>query len=437
MKFHTRTIRYFILSVIVLLSTMLLTAQPTLRDTTPQQQPLAGDSLSVSLITCYPGPEVYELYGHEAIRVKGNGIDSVWNYGMFSFDQPYFVYRFVKGKTDYFVLGYPFEYFLPQYIHRGSKVVEQDLNLSQAEARQVLKMLQINALPQNRMYRYNYVKDNCATRIYNILEKSTGENFVLRDSLNYASYRKEMTAFAKNYPWYQFGVDLALGSGIDYPISKREELFVPVVMMQNLEKAERLDGRPLIKSQRELYEGRGDVTLSPTPWYLTPLFVMIILLLVSIIFSIHDLRKRQVSRWWYALFYGILGITGCIISFLVFFSEHEATSSNILVFWLNPLQLLVPIFIFNRHTRILSTIVIWCDILVTSALLIIWAMQPQSTNPAVFPWIGATLVLSITYAIISTKSSYNNKLADNNRQKSNKTPTPRKRKTAKKTVKQK
>lgn len=41
--------------------------------------------LTVSLITCWPGTEVYELCGHEAIRVRGDGIDSVWNYGTFDF----------------------------------------------------------------------------------------------------------------------------------------------------------------------------------------------------------------------------------------------------------------------------------------------------------------------------------------------------------------
>ena len=75
-----------------------------------------SDSLTVSLITCYPGPEIFELYGHEAIRVRGEGMDSVWNYGVFNFREPNFVYRFVKGETDYICAGYPFEWFLPEYI---------------------------------------------------------------------------------------------------------------------------------------------------------------------------------------------------------------------------------------------------------------------------------------------------------------------------------
>ena len=82
----------------------------------------------VSLVTCYPGQIVYELYGHTAIRIKHGDMDRVYNFGMFSFSKPNFVYRFVKGETDYALAGYPFEYFIPEYVERNSKVVEQVLS---------------------------------------------------------------------------------------------------------------------------------------------------------------------------------------------------------------------------------------------------------------------------------------------------------------------
>ena len=55
-----------------------------------------------SLLTCAPGEKIYELFGHTAIRyVEGDSIDLVFNYGMFDFNSPNFIYRFVKGETDY------------------------------------------------------------------------------------------------------------------------------------------------------------------------------------------------------------------------------------------------------------------------------------------------------------------------------------------------
>ena len=61
------------------------------------------DSIQFSLLTCAPGNEIYALFGHTAIRYQNfsRGVDLVFNYGMFSFNTPHFVYRFVKGETDY------------------------------------------------------------------------------------------------------------------------------------------------------------------------------------------------------------------------------------------------------------------------------------------------------------------------------------------------
>ena len=48
------------------------------------QVPLDFDSVSVSLITCYPGPEIYKLYGHTALRVRYGERDVMFNYGVFA-----------------------------------------------------------------------------------------------------------------------------------------------------------------------------------------------------------------------------------------------------------------------------------------------------------------------------------------------------------------
>ena len=83
----------------------------------------AADEPVVSLITCYPGQNIYELYGHTELRVRGSGYDWVFNYGTFDFRAPNFIYRFVKGETDYMLAGYPSSYMLVGYERR--KVVEQ------------------------------------------------------------------------------------------------------------------------------------------------------------------------------------------------------------------------------------------------------------------------------------------------------------------------
>ncbi len=366
-----------------------------------------ADPLVVSLITCSPGPEIYELYGHEAIRVKGEGRDSVWNFGVFDFRQPNFIYRFVKGETDYMCAGYPFEWFMPEYVGRGSKVVEQELDLSQEEARRLLGMLQTNALPENRVYRYNYVKDNCATRIWEVMERAASEKVTYPDSVVYGTFRNEMRAYNRNYPWYQFGIDLALGAGIDEPVTAKEEMFVPVEMERMIAGAKFADGRPVVRATRVLNEGVPDATLPSTPWWAGPMLWCSVAGAILTLVAICDLCRKKVTRWIYSLWFLILGLAGCVVTFLVFVSSHEATTPNLLVLWLNPLQLLMAFGVWKQKRRGLPREMARLNIVLIVVMTGVWIWQQQGINPATWPLIGATFIMAVAYAIIARKDSYN------------------------------
>lgn len=387
--------------------------------------PLMGqsqqDSLVVSLLTCAPGPEVYELCGHEAIRIRNAeaalpasklageyaGLDSVWNFGTFDFAQPNFLYRFVKGETDYMVAACPTWLFLSEYNVQGRHVTEQELNLNQAEAHRLLGMLRENALPQNRTYRYNYVKDNCATRITTMLDKASDRRIIYPDSVRHGTFRRTMRHYHRDYPWYQYGIDLALGSGIDYPLTGREEMFVPMEMHDKTAGAHFEDGTPVVSESRVLVDGVPDATKGRTHWALTPLTISWLWFAVITAICAVNLKKRRVntlSKVLYSLWFGLLGMAGCVITFLVFVSEHEATSPNILLLWLNPLQLVIAVGIwFSKAMRAPTVAMAYVDIIILTIMLIVWPMQAQSANMAFFPQMGTTFAMALTYAIIKTK----------------------------------
>ena len=386
------------------------------------------DSIVVSLLTAWPGPEVYQLCGHSAIRIRGAEVDSVWNYGVFDFDEPNFVYRFVKGETDYMLVGYPTMWFMPEYLSEGRKVLEQDLNLTQDEAWKLRSLLQTEALPQNRTYRYNYVNDNCATRITDRLAQATDARLIFPDTIAYGTFRREMRAFHRDYPWYQFGIDLALGSGLDRELRANEEMFVPTVMSDRYAGAMLSDGRRLVSDTRQLMPDSGHATLPATPWYLTPNFWSAICFILMAAFSVFMAWKRRILRWLYCLWFAIIGLGGCIIAFLVFASDHEATSPNMLLLWLNPLQLIVVVCVWWPRAHWPVNIMAWYNIVVLGILLIIWPFQLQSANTAFFPLMGATLALSIVYAILDYKQSYNiNSKIHNKTTKPKRQPAKRKR----------
>ena len=394
--------------IAVALSWVCAIAKDSILQDIPLEETAPKDSLTVSLITCYPGSEIYELCGHSALRIRGEGIDSVWNYGLFDFTEPNFVYRFVKGETDYMVAGYPFKWFLPEYQRDSRKVIEQDLNLTPQEVALLRKNLQIASLPENARYRYNYVKDNCSTRIVEQMDSATTEIIIFPDSVKYGTFRNEMRAFHGNYPWYQFGIDVALGSGLDYKLNSREELFVPVVLMERAAGARLSDGRPLVKETRVLNEGSSDAVSPPTHWALAPFFWSWVAALAAIGVFFYELSRGRCLRTFYFIWFLVLGLAGLLVFFLVFVSVHEATSPNALILWLNPLQFIMAFSIYGRRGNLWATFMSWYNFVVVGVLLIVWPFMQQSGNPAFFPLMGATALLGCGYAIIARKSSYNN-----------------------------
>ena len=386
-----------------------------------------ADSLlfRVSLVTCYPGQIVYELYGHTAIRIvrgeqqgmiagdmpyaesRNSYMDKVYNFGMFSFSKPNFIYRFVKGETDYALAGYPFSYFLPEYVSRNSKVVEQVLDLSQEQARELYERLEYLCLPEHREYRYNYVLDNCATRPRDLIEQVTGGLHYPVPADTTLSFRDIMRSYSKNYPWYQFGIDLALGSGIDYRLDARKQMFSPIYLEKAFSKATFTDasGRehPIVRETNVLFDGSESPVLPPTPWFLTPIFVSLLILAVCALLTWRDIRRGKVTRWFDALWFFISGLAGCLVFFLVFVSVHEAASPNYLAFWLNPFCLIVPITIWIKSFRKWLYLYQLINFAIVLILLATWWLNPQTANVAFFPLMLCSLLRSANYLFIYRK----------------------------------
>lgn len=407
----------------LLLTTLLcvLTAAPAVRAQQrflPAPDP-ADSAITVSLLTCSPGAEVYELEGHSALRLKyvcadpAGAIDVAVNWGVFDFATPGFVYRFVKGETDYSIGVAPTPMFLYQYTVTGRRVTEQTLSLTPSQAAAVIDLVEKNLQPENRIYRYNYVFDNCATRPLAIIERAIGDTLQLPtgyDSLGSdPTFRNEMRHFHADYPWYQFGIDLCLGSGVDRTITRRETMFAPVVLQQLVADAviptsHGAPGRPLVASTQTLVEGSPDALSQPTPWILTPMAAMLALLIITCAVTYHDIRGRHQSRWFDAILFGAYGVLGCIIAFLIFISVHEATSPNWLFLWLNPLCLLVPILIWTAPARRILKIYLTAAVIATVALGLLYIAGVQSLNPAFLPMMLAGIIRSLFIILPREKS---------------------------------
>ncbi len=355
----------------------------------------ASAAMSVSLLTCEPGTDVYELEGHTALRFTDpdSNTDFTVNWGLFDFNSPGFVYRFVKGETDYMVGAFPTSRFLATYHAEGRRVTEQSLDLTPAQTDTLYQLVMLNLRPENCSYRYKYLTDNCATRPLALLEKAVGkpiESSIDRDVIS--TWRDEMRRYHINYPWYQFGIDLALGSGLDAKIDARKRTFAPLYLREYLA-ATSLSGEPV-----EILPARqSGLPYGPTPWLLTPMAVGLYVLLLTAIITLTRKKRPTLYRAYTSLFYLLTTLAGALIFFLVFISEHEATTPNWLLLWLNPLAIIAAVGIWLKK---LNRAVFYYQI-VNFALLIvlltIFAIGVQSPNPAFALWIASDMTLAASY----------------------------------------
>lgn len=306
------------------------------------------DTISVSLLTCAPGPLIYELYGHTAIRIKilTTGDDLAFNYGMFDFRKPNFVMRFIKGETDYMLGVYPFDDFLEEYKERGSDVTEQSLNLTPEEKERLLYSLVRNALPANCVYRYNFFYANCTSKARDMIERCIDGEIVYPYDEKPESFREIIHIYTKNNPWAEFGQDLLLGAGADKPISQREKMFAPLFLKKYVDKAIIVSDngleRPLVNSTKTIKPYKE--TKQTTVFFLSPSITFGTLLVLTIILCFIELKTKKIF-WGHELLLRLAqGIAGCIIAFLFLCSEHPTVKSNWLLVILNPIPIIYVAF---------------------------------------------------------------------------------------------
>ncbi len=358
----------------------------------------------ISLLVASPGTEIYELEGHAAMRVQGPGGDVAINWGLFSFDRPNFVYRFVKGETDYGIGAQYTSDFVYSYAAQGRGITEIPLNLTPEQVARVVALVDSTLQPGCNIYRYNYVKDNCSTRPVSIIEQAVGDTLTIAQSAQWAadtpvSFRDVMRHYHSYYPWYQFGIDLALGSGIDYAITPHEMTFAPVLLPELLATAT-IQGRPLTNGAVDLV-GARPWPVEPTPWYLTPMCAALLILAISIALTWRDLKAGKSTKWFDSVLFGLYGLLGCVITFLVFISVHEATSPNLLLLWLNPLALIPAVAVWIKSAEKVVICYHFVNFVALLILVVAWPLLGQVGNMAFVPLIAADALRSISYVYIN------------------------------------
>jgi hypothetical protein len=318
----------------------------------------AGKGLAVTLITFGVGQEVWERFGHNALWIhdESAGTDIAYNWGLFDFEQPDFVKRFLTGDTHYWMAGEEALRMVSNYRSIGRAATLQRLNLTPAQAARLRDFVQNNAREENKYYRYDYFRDNCSTRLRDALDLALGGALraatdTMRTPL---TYRSESVRLTDGDLPIETGIDLALGRPADVPLTAWESFFVPMRMRDGLRRVT-VPGPngamvPLVTDEQVIPPTPGTVEFKEAPVSpdLTPRCLITGVLLALLVFVLRIMMySRRAAAWGLALFAAawslLSGALGVILLLAWFTTRHVFWAYNENVLIVSPLSLLLVV----------------------------------------------------------------------------------------------
>ena len=354
--------------------------------------PVLGSRARISLITCGAGEALYEAFGHSAIRISDpdQGLDVVFNYGVFDFNQENFYLNFAQGNMLYRLGISQTQDFIYSYRYYGRSVREQVLNLDSAERLAVFQFLDQNLLPENCNYLYNYFRDNCSTKIPQMLDSALGGRITWNHSQinGKTSYRSLIYDYTAFQPWGRLGIDLGLGAVIDGAIEGKDLNFLPFELEKSFNRAvirKDMTAFPLVLEQRTLFE--APVFFGTPPFISGPDFVFTLIFLLTMAAWFFSGRIPALLRSVRALLFFFSGLLGLVECGIWFFTNHTDAAWNFNLLWACPMLLpagfLGP-FQNQLSVKILSFLKYYFLLLVAC-----WVILPQTLNTSLIPLVMA------------------------------------------------
>lgn len=352
-----------------------------------KSQPGDGCQLRISVLTCSPGSELYSLFGHSALRITDStrGTDIIFNWGTFDFDEPNFYGKFMRGKLLYFVSPDNVRIFLREYQYDGRTVIEQVLSLSCEEKHAIEKAVDSNMQGNNVYYKYDFLFDNCTTRIRDLIFNNV-KNLTIKTPLvpDGTTFRNMIHFYLDNghQPWSKLGIDILLGSSIDRAVTNYEAMFLPDYLMKGIDSSANAGERIVSKKVMMLpASAERNNTNNSAPLIYISVLCGLICLISLLPFSL----ARSITGFIDSFLIYITGVLGLLLVFMWFFTDHSSCSDNYNLLWAMPLNIVAGFLIFRKPVWIKRYFLIMAAIIFLN--LVLWKVLPQQFNAALIPFL--------------------------------------------------
>lgn len=313
------------------------------------------EDVSIGVITFGRGDEVHQYFGHNAFVVTGLAREpAVFNYGMFSFGSGV-VSQFLMGRLRFWLGTTPLGATVASYASAQRDVRILDLDLTAPERAAVVERLLHDARPENRYYLYDHYRDNCSTRVRDVLDRALHGQ--LRKQWSHVArftLREETRRYTERDPLTQWGMMLALDGSVDRPQLVWDDAFLPLELEALLQRAVRddpSDGRqtPLVTRTRTLYSAPRQRPLMAAPSRHAPMCFAIGFALALVFVLLGEAARAGIRGARSALLglsaaYGVVaGLLGVLLFHLAVFSDHQVAHKNLNLLLANPLTLVAGV----------------------------------------------------------------------------------------------
>ncbi|HOK38106.1 MAG: DUF4105 domain-containing protein [Bacteroidales bacterium] len=331
----------------------------------------------VSLITQLPGDELYAYFGHTAIRIKDDslGIDKVYNYGTFDFNTPNFYTKFIRGDLDYCLSIDDFHYFVYFSEQTKRKIYEQLLDLTPQEKENIYHLLEEYYNSEKRYYRYDFLKNNCATKIKDVLELATNRRIDFEKSnFNGKTFRQLLKPYVEKDYWINFGINLGMGLVTDQKASPSDYMFLPDYLYLFFNASD------LLLEENVIMDAFPNSSINIFS-YLSPWLILLIIVLLTVF--------NKTRKFTYYLVCVVFGLTGIFLLALGLYSLHPAIGNNLNIIWTFPAFL--GIILKNKYREYFKF---------SYAILIIlislnWFWFPQELSLTFIPWFIMIIIVML------------------------------------------
>lgn len=310
-----------------------------------------GEDLVVSLVTFSPGDDVASWWGHGSLVVEDKrlGAARLYNYGMFSFDST-MLGRYAMGRLEFWVAEASPSRTYRAYAEADRDVRIQELNLTPEQRVEIGRLLAENVLPENRNYLYHHYRDNCVTRLRDMIDRATEGQLRLADR---APARMTLRDHTRRYtavsPPMSVLLDFLMNDEIDQPITRWEEAFLPDELERQVaaQQVKMPDGQmaPLVAKETEFFKSDRKPPPEQPPRYGPWMLLMGLVVGGGVVgLAYWGRRGARLPRVLLGLVHVVLGLglglPGTALFIMWTFTDHTVTYRNENLFLANPLTLL-------------------------------------------------------------------------------------------------